>query len=308
MKLAYYKEELNFGDALNEIIFNHYCSEILDDNTEQILLGIGTVLGLDQGYSNTKKIVVFSSGYGFGDSKTYGELPEIDEKYDIICIRGPLTAEKLNIDPSKAITDGAILLKGIPIQKEEKKYKWSYMPHHLSEKMYPKWEKLVNKAGGHFISAINKPDFVLKEIQKTELLITEAMHGAIVADTLRTPWIAVKGYKHINDFKWKDWLLSMDMKLNFHHLSSMFLKPKLSDNVNIRFGFKTGSIFNRTITNLVCAYQNLVRYNKNKRILKKLAMSEGILSDNSVLENRFQELLSKINFLKTKYSNNLQNN
>ncbi len=306
MKLAYYKEELNFGDALNEIIFNHYCSEILDNNTEHILLGIGTVLGLNHGYPDTKKIVVFSSGYGFGDSKTYGELPKIDKKYDIICIRGPLTAEKLNIAPSKAITDGAILLKGIPIPKEEKTYKWAFMPHHLSEKMYPKWEKLVNKAGGHFISAINKPDFVLKEIQKTELLITEAMHGAIVADTLRTPWIAVKGYKHINDFKWKDWLLSMDMELNFHYLSSMFLKPKLSDNVSIRFGFKTGSLLNKATTYLINIYQNLVKYNKNKKTLKKLSMLEGVLSDTNVLENRFQELLSRMEILKSKYSHNIK--
>src|ERR1019366_6854573 len=44
-----------------------------------------------------------------------------------------------------------------------------------------------------------------------KLVVAEAMHGAIVADTLRIPWIAVECSPEILPFKWVDWCQSMDL-------------------------------------------------------------------------------------------------
>src|SRR5205814_2371845 len=41
------------------------------------------------------------------------------------------------------------------------------------------------------------------------LLVTEAMHGAVVADALRVPWIALRMYSKIDEFKWRDWCASL---------------------------------------------------------------------------------------------------
>jgi succinoglycan biosynthesis protein ExoV len=42
-------------------------------------------------------------------------------------------------------------------------------------------------------------------------VVTEAMHGAIVADTLRIPWIPVVCSPEIATFKWRDWTASLDL-------------------------------------------------------------------------------------------------
>ena len=52
---------------------------------------------------------------------------------------------------------------------------------------------------------------VLTEICETEILFTEAMHGAIVADAFRIPWVAIKTHSRILEFKWNDWLSTLDI-------------------------------------------------------------------------------------------------
>jgi succinoglycan biosynthesis protein ExoV len=42
-------------------------------------------------------------------------------------------------------------------------------------------------------------------------VLTEAMHGAIVADTLRVPFVPLVSSREISSFKWMDWTLSMDL-------------------------------------------------------------------------------------------------
>ena len=38
------------------------------------------------------------------------------------------------------------------------------------------------------------------------------MHGAIIADTLRIPWIPISTRPSINTFKWLDWCESMELE------------------------------------------------------------------------------------------------
>jgi len=50
----------------------------------------------------------------------------------------------------------------------------------------------------------------------TGVLIAEAMHGAIVADALRVPWIPVRSSDSVLAFKWRDWCASLNLTYSPH--------------------------------------------------------------------------------------------
>jgi succinoglycan biosynthesis protein ExoV len=298
MKLCYYNKEKNFGDELNELIFNHYLPGFFDNNEKILFMGIGTLLGMIKPGPKTEKILVFSSGLGAGDERTYGEMPELNEKYLIVCVRGPLTAKLLGLSEESAITDGALLLRGLDLPAVPKKYKWSYMPHHISEKLFPEWKKLVHEAGGHYISpGEGNPLNIIEQIRQSDLLISEAMHGAIVADIYRVPWIPVKSYQHVNDFKWSDWLSSLHMNYYPEILKSLFGKEKtesmLSDALPLKF--KAGI---KLLTYLYQFYQNTFKRQKVIKKIRQLSITEGYLSEQSLLDHYFKQLVLKIEFVK----------
>ena len=57
-----------------------------------------------------------------------------------------------------------------------------------------------------------------EEILSCDVLLAEAMHGAIVADALRVPWVPVKTTQDILGFKWRDWCSSMNLEYAPHFL------------------------------------------------------------------------------------------
>jgi len=229
MRLSYYHESRNFGDMLNPYIFPRLLPGYFDDDSRELFLGIGTILGHPLEFPEARRVIVFSSGYAMGDEKTYGSPPKLDGRYEIVCVRGPLTVESLGLPMEKAVADGALLLKYLDLPKTERKHAFAYMPHHVSEGMYQWWEHIAQQAGMAFISPQQPVEQVIRQIQQTEVLITEAMHGAIVADVLRVPWIGVRAYEHINVFKWRDWGLSLGMDVVLQTLPSLFNRRKRED-------------------------------------------------------------------------------
>lgn len=294
MKLLYFNRKLNFGDALNRYIFNFYIPELLDEDESVVLLGIGTILGLIKPKEECRKIFVFSSGYG------YGSMPEIDQRYDFICIRGPLTAKALGISPNLAITDGAVLLKGMPLKKQKKEYKWSFIPHMQSETQFMDWETIVKRAGGHYISPVNEPEFVVEEILKSKLIVAEAMHGAIVADTLRVPWIPARTNTYINSFKWKDWLSGIDLPYNPLDFPPVYSSEGIKSAIEKKLGSLPWLFPVKLLSNIYYFYQ---KHYIEKIIIKKfhkLYTIKTYLSDDDILDKRYQELIDKLTILKQK--------
>jgi len=178
---------------------------MLDDSNDTIFLGIGTLI--NRLVPSKPKKVVFSTGAG------YGKLPRIQEnKWKFYCVRGPRTAKALSIDPNLAITDGAALVATVDtLPTPKKRFSFGYMPHHLSLIKGP-WHEIAKAANLKYVDATNDVDTVLREIASCEILITEAMHGAIVADALRIPWIPVRCYRGILEFKWNDWCESLGIQ------------------------------------------------------------------------------------------------
>lgn len=297
MILNYFKGK-NFGDALNPMIFNRLLPNFFDNNPEIEFYGIGSIIGLDKMIkSKAKKKIIFSSGYG-----EYGKIPKLDSSYDIICVRGPLTAQALRIDKSLAIADGAILLKNFDFPVYSKKYDYSYMPHYESERKFD-WEGFCNKNGIHYISPTREINDVLKEILETKVLLTEAMHGAIVADTLRVPWVPVKAYSYIREFKWQDWANSMKAPFEPNKINSMFgykdeTEAYLKD-------LSKNLLPNATYPLLSDAY---IAYHKNfvldklSKQFEDLKQKTSFLSNDNVLTERNNQLLEKIELVKKKYA------
>ncbi|MEM8504969.1 MAG: polysaccharide pyruvyl transferase family protein [Cyanobacteria bacterium P01_D01_bin.1] len=217
MKLFYYETRSphkNFGDELNPWLWHQLLPE-LDSCPNNVFVGIGTLLNesTTKLVSEAKNVIFFSTGVGYGKSLRFRPPPN----WKIYCVRGPLSAKRLNLPNSLAITDGAALLKRYfnPVSESERRYACSYMPHfrHGSRDLF---KAVCERAGIHYIDPVGKIEAVISDISQSKVLISEAMHGAIVADTFRVPWIPVRTSPKILPFKWRDWCASVQQPYRYY--------------------------------------------------------------------------------------------
>jgi succinoglycan biosynthesis protein ExoV len=192
----------NFGDALNPWLWSRLLPGYFDGDERSLFVGIGTIL--DDRVPASPRKLVFSSGTG------YGTPPVIDDRWRFACVRGPLTAERLGLPADRAVTDGAALLPLVFNGGPRRRRGIAFMPHHFSKQHYD-WGTLSRRLGFTYLDPDAPVSRLLEQIAGAELVISEAMHGAIVADTLRIPWVAVAIYDHINTFKWDDWCRSLEV-------------------------------------------------------------------------------------------------
>ncbi len=269
MKLFYYKDSLgNFGDDLNAWLWSRLLPGAFDHDDGVLFVGIGTIL--NDRIVDSSQYAVFGAGAG------YGALPNVDHRWKFYCVRGPRTARALGIDPRRAITDPAILVRTFGLPARPKRYKISFMPHHVSARR-SLWKICCKLAGIHYIDPRNGVEKVLEEIQSSEVLATGAMHGAVVADALRVPWIPVKLYEHILDFKWHDWCESLNLPydpVTFHRLE------RVEASLQSKLGAKTLPI------RLIGKFKS------------SLCEREPVLSSDHVLETATQRLLEQLDAVK----------
>lgn len=214
MKLHYYKPldgTSNFGDELNKYIWEHFFPKFFDEDDSVVFFGIGTILRAGKKQYPNSKIIVFGSG-------AHGIEQVMEDNFEIIFVRGPLSAKALHLDFAGYISDPAIITPEVfTFDNLIKKYSFSYMPHFsVASDVY---KKTVESIGIKYIDPANSVLSILEDINASEILISEAMHGAIVADAYRIPWIPVSSFDSFNDFKWKDWSgsLSVSIKVNKLH-------------------------------------------------------------------------------------------
>lgn len=215
MKLYYFKfrdETKNFGDDLNPWLWNNLLPGFFENPEGIVFLGIGTIL--NEYVPKSRKTIVFGSGYGYAKAP-----PKIDDSWKIYCVRGPLTAAALNIDDKLAITDSALLIRKVYKKVEKKTTNFAFIPHVSSAILGDEnWHIICRKANIKYIDPRWQVDEVLTAISQTEILLTEAMHGAILADAMRVPWIAISSNTQISSFKWKDWCKSVDLNYSPYYL------------------------------------------------------------------------------------------
>ncbi len=208
MKLTYYKgTPANFGDEINATIWSHLLpGGFLDEDDSELFLGIGSILWDYLPKAPLKHVI----GSGFGG---YTDAPDLhDGSWNVVWLRGPITAERLGIDPRLAICDSAILLRETPLPEKAAGIDIAFMPHFESAKR-GNWQKACALAGITYLDPRTDTQELLAKIRGARLLITEAMHGAIVADAMRTPWIGIVPFFPQHRAKWSDWAASLDISL-----------------------------------------------------------------------------------------------
>jgi succinoglycan biosynthesis protein ExoV len=301
MRLFYYKGE-NFGDALNPIIFQHLLPDFFDDNSDELFVGIGSILGWVAPGKDCKRIIVFSSGFADGDASTYGNCPRLDDRYQILCVRGELTAQKLGLPMSKAISDGALLLpKVVHSVNQDKKFDFAYMPHVGSLNVYNHWGKITASAGIHLIDPRMDPKLVIQEMNQTKILLTEAMHGAIVADAYRIPWIPVKTIKTINDFKWRDYLGTVGLEFHPNYLRTPYSRKFLTGIFHAKLSKWKLGFMAPVAAVLYYLYQSIFVVPGIKKRFKQLKSLKTNLCSEEILEHRQSQLMSAIEEFRTAY-------
>lgn len=281
----------NFGDDLNPYIFNYFFKDLFEDqNTKNIdFYGIGTIIGsqgiLSKEVDSDVKNVFFGSGVR-NLSMKYNS-----DNWDIRFVRGPISSNILGLKNEKYITDSAYAYALMPeyqkILEEKKKYKFSFMPH-LSHTQNIDWNKIGQKLDIHIISPHQEASKSLKEISQTEYLIGGAMHGAIMADVLRVPFVRLR-MEAINsedfltsDMKWLDWLSSVNMNDSSVYVKNIYLNNNgLKNKVRYIFFMKE--------------LESKLKYIKNSTNLFQL-------SENKVFEQKLKEIDIEINKFKEEYS------
>ena len=209
MKLHYFRSPHgNFGDDLNGWLWPELLPGVWDDGQDGItFVGIGTIL--NRLVPDTRLKIVAGSGVG------YSPLPPNlhDGSWEILGLRGPLSARAAGLPAEAVITDGAILLgtiDGLVKPQGMRTGNVVFVPH-VSSTETGAWGDICTRLGITYVDP--RWDFhrVFALIGNARLVLAEAMHGAIVADTLRVPFVPLVSSREISSFKWMDWTLSMGL-------------------------------------------------------------------------------------------------
>ena len=172
-------------------------------------MGIGSILtgpGVDHLVNAGKRVVVLGTG------TSYGGAPLKLDDWHVLAVRGPLTASVIG-RPQASATDGAYLVADAPaiVGEPQRRTETLFIPHHRTLRDRP-WAQAASEAGLTFVSPEWSVEQVFDHFARAQLVVAEAMHGAIIADALRIPWVPIRISPDLDEFKWRDWLGSIDLQ------------------------------------------------------------------------------------------------
>lgn len=268
-KLEYcLSDTYNVGDDLNLWLWPQLFGDLIVEDSSRYFLGIGTILTEKRlKMLAEKEVVIFSSG------AWEWNVPTLGDNCTVYGVRGPRTASKLGLKSDLVVGDGAYLIREVDFPKAEKqKGKVGFIPHHRSED-YIDWDKICQEIGLTYITAKQPVEEFLLALQECECVVTEAMHGAIIADALRIPWKGVRFSPAFDDEKWYDFAESMDVELMLHDLPFMSVNKmspgKLLENSHKRIVARLFPASPRKWLSLVTVYK-LASNNDMTRLKVKL--------------------------------------
>jgi succinoglycan biosynthesis protein ExoV len=219
VKLIYFRHDPpNFGDEVNRILWDRLLpAGFLDEDDSECLFGAGSILKARPDLPGMKHVA--GSGYG-----GYSDAPDVrDGSWNILWLRGPVSAQRLGVDPGLAICDAAILLRAIELPAPCPGTGIAFMPH-FETAARGHWDRVCTEAGITYLDPRGDVDTLIAQIRGADLVLTEAMHGAIIADALRTPWVPFLPIHPSHRMKWTDWAASLKLDLQPRALPSSNLR------------------------------------------------------------------------------------
>ena len=244
MQLFYHKDPTgNFGDDLNEWFWDKALPGFREWSSDTYLIGIGTLINRKRlANFRDKNVVIVGAGVGYGGGPPDQPLPP---NWRIYAVRGPESARALGIKKSLGIVDPAAILPSFPefngLRTEGLPL---FIPHHKSVNRHV-WRPACDNVGLSFISPSENAKTVIRRIASAPYVITEAMHGAIIADAFRVPWIPIRIGTQFNDFKWQDWLQSLSISASPNPLFPRI--DQIARNLELPRGKRLQMSFRRTI-------------------------------------------------------------
>lgn len=211
MKLIYYRKDVpNFGDDLNLSLWPALAPRLFDEDPTSGFIGIGTIIGMSCDPA-LRKLTVFSSGAGYDTLDGWA-----DRRVEFACVRGPITARLVGIEADRAITDGAILTPLAPgFPDRAGTGRGTIVVPHWETLQYPGWDKVAAQTGFEILDPRDSPETVVARIADAALVLTESLHGAILADTYGIPWLAFATSRNFGVTKWVDWTHSVGEQCEF---------------------------------------------------------------------------------------------
>jgi len=278
----------NFGDDINPWFLPRLFKAELIESERVCLIGIGTIINRQNAaqVAHFERKVVFSSGVGYGVNGSY------DDSWDFACVRGPRSAETLGLPPEVGICDGAVLLGDLyPPKPRSARDGVVFIPHVRTGAVSGVGlQRICRDLSIGYLTPDVPFETFIETIGSARLVVTEAMHGAIMADALRTPWIPIEIFYH-HRFKWQDWFDSIE--LPYEHRA---MRPVFWDRG------RSGAMSARAMARML--YQRLaMKQTRAKRSLRAiLAEAEPRLSADSVLADRKRRLMDRVNYINDTYS------
>ena len=207
----------NFGDDINPTFMQKLTGRSIRfsaNRDEQHFLAAGSILEC----ATTDSIVV-GSGYLKPDS---GPLPS---QTAVLSLRGELSLQRSQAQGEILLGDPLVLLDLLYKAPSKKKYQVGFVPHILNSK------QMQAKYGSqtHVICPSQDPWHVIAEIASCERVVSQSLHGLIVADALGIPnlWVAPSNNMLGGRFKFDDYFSTLDMpKEPFDESLEIFQQPE----------------------------------------------------------------------------------
>lgn len=207
MRLIHYRQHVpNFGDDLNAELWPALAPALFADGEDgRGFVGIGTIIGMDVG--DLDRLHVFSSGAGYDRVDRWA-----GKRLEVHCVRGPLTARLMGVDPALALTDGAVLTPLAPAFPDAAAGGGGVaVAPHFETIAHSGWAEACAEAGFALVDPRDPPADVVRRLAGADLVLAESLHGAVLADAYGVPWVAFGTSRNLSTSKWTDWLATLGL-------------------------------------------------------------------------------------------------
>ena len=207
-KVYYWNVKKNFGDLLTPLLLKRFSNldSVWADPCHAQVVGTGSIL--EHLPYNFRGIVA-------GCGKLHEDSVIILPNAKVLAVRGYLTAK--TIKGRYVIADPGLLADEL-VGDVNKEHDLGIIPHWRDDKL--EHNPLFKKYNPKIIRVGGDPLQVIKDIKSCRKIVSSALHGVILADACGVPRrieIPPKALSHPKQegglFKWKDYLSSINMKL-----------------------------------------------------------------------------------------------